>query len=247
VRHGITSKILIIFMLIFFAGVFNSLAEEDSPTVSGSVGVLNKYVWRGYELSKDDIVVQPSMTLGYKGFSFNTWANIDTGADDSAVWNETDFTVSYDTSVGPVGLGTGYIYYGLKGVDDTQEIYLKASYDTLLAPTLIMYKDISSFPGYYFNFGLSHSIDLADGISLNLSGAVGYYISSDDSIVEVSTNEKYNGLQDGLLSTGLTITVTKYITVSPTMFYSFALSNKAEDLLGTSSNMYGGIVFSFAF
>jgi len=247
VRHGITSKILIIFMLTFFVGVFNSLAEEDSPTASGSVGIFSKYMWRGYELSNDSIVVQPSMTLGYKGFSFNTWANIDTDADESAAWNETDFTLFYDTSVGPIGLCAGYIYYGLEGVDDTQEIYLKAIYDTLLAPTLIIYKDISSFPGYYFNFGLSHSINITDDIALNLSGSLGYYISRDDSIVEAGTNEKYNGFQDGLLSAGLSIPVTKYITVSPTMSYSFALSDKAKGLLGTSSNMYGGIVFSFAF
>jgi uncharacterized protein (TIGR02001 family) len=234
-------------MLTFFVGVFNSLAEEDSPTASGSVGVLSKYVWRGYELSNDSVVIQPSITLGYKGFSFNTWANIDTDANNRTAWNETDLTLSCDQGVGPVTLGTGYIYYGLEGADDTQEVYLKVGYDTFLAPTLIVYKDIGSLPGYYFNIGLSHSIDITEGIPLNLSGAFGYYISSDDSIVEAGTNEKYNGLQDGLLSAGLSIPVTKYITVSPTMYYSFALSDKAKDLLGTSDNMFGGIVFSFAF
>ena len=248
-RLGNTSIFIYILILILFGGVFNSWAEEESPTASGSMSFLSKYMWRGYELSDESIVVQPSMTLAYKGFAFNTWGNLDTDtADDSAALNETDLTVSYDTSKGPFGLGAGYIYYGLDSADDTQEFYLKASYDTLLTPTLIMYKDVKSFPGHYFSLGLSHSLSLTDAIALNLSGAFGYYISNDDSIVEAGTDDKYNGLQDGLLSASLSIPVTKYITVSPAVSYAFALSDKAEDSLGISSGeVIGGVILSFAF
>jgi hypothetical protein len=51
---------------------------EDKPTGSLAVSALSKYVWRGYENTKDSIVVQPSMTVGYKGFSANVWGNLDT-------------------------------------------------------------------------------------------------------------------------------------------------------------------------
>lgn len=35
-----------------------ALAEEaDSPSADASIGLYSKYVWRGYELSKDSIVV----------------------------------------------------------------------------------------------------------------------------------------------------------------------------------------------
>jgi hypothetical protein len=111
-----------------------------------------------------------------------------------------------------------------------------------------MFKDISSLPGYYFNLGLSHSFSLTDAIVLNLSGAFGYYISNNDSIVEIGTNDKYDGLQDGLLSASLSIPVRKYITISPTLSYAFAISDKAENSLGISNgNIFGGAVLSFAF
>ncbi len=248
-RCRIINIFFYIVILILFEGAFNSWAEEDSPTASGSVAFLSKYMWRGYELSDESIVVQPSMTLAYKGSAFNIWGNLDTDpADDKAALDETDLTVSYDTSIGSFGLGAGYIYYDLDGMDDTQEFYLKASYDNFLTPTLIIYKDISSLPGYYFSISLSHSFSLTDAVAFNLSGAFGYYISNDDAIVEAGTNNKYNGLQDGLLSASLSIPFTEYITVSPTISYAFAISDQAEDSLGISTGeTFGGVVLSFAF
>jgi hypothetical protein len=240
---------LIALILTLISGAFNSWAEEASPAASGSMSFLSRYMWRGYELSDDSIVVQPSMTLGYKGFAFNAWGNLDTSPPEGdAALNETDLTFSYDTSKGPFGLGAGFIYYGLDSTDDSQEFYLKASYATLLTPTVMIYKDTKSFPGYYINLGLSHSISLTDSIALSLSGAFGYYISKDDDVVEAGTDDKYNGVQDGLLSATLSIPVAKYLTLSPTVSYAFPLSNKAEDSLGlTSGEILGGVVLSFAF
>jgi hypothetical protein len=245
-KFNMMKKLLLVAALTFLFGSSNVMAEDASPTASGSAAFLSKYVWRGYKLSEDSLVIQPSMTIGYKGFAFNAWSNLDTNAGGTADLNETDLTASYDTKVGSVGLGAGYIYYGLAG-NDTQEFYVKASYDTLLAPTLIVYKDVNSFPGYYINLGLSQSVSLTDAIALNLSGGAGYYISQTDTILEAGTSKKYNGFQDGLISAGLTIPVAKYVTIAPTVSYSFALSNKAKSLLGTSSNIFGGVIVTFAF
>jgi uncharacterized protein (TIGR02001 family) len=239
-RSNIIKKLLLVAALTVVFGNANAMAQEATPTASGSAAFLSKYVWRGYELSDDNLVIQPSMTIGYKGFAFNAWSNLDAGAEGGADLNETDLTVSYDTKVGAFGLGAGYIYYGLVG-DDTQEFYAKASYDTLLAPTLIVYKDFKAFPGYYMNLGLSHSISLSDAMALNLSGSIGYYIQTE------SAGEKFSGFQDGLVSAALSIPVAKYVTVAPTVSYSFSLTDKAKDLLGTSGNMYGGVVLTFAF
>ena len=74
---------------------------EDKPTGSLSISGLSKYVWRGYENTKNSVVVQPSLTVGYKGFSANIWGNIDTkpysttDASYSSAWTETDLTLSY--------------------------------------------------------------------------------------------------------------------------------------------------------
>ena len=53
----------------------NTRAQEEKPTASADVGVFSKYMWRGWELSDDSIVIQPSVTVGYRGFSLNLWGN----------------------------------------------------------------------------------------------------------------------------------------------------------------------------
>jgi len=94
--------------------------DVDRPTASLDVAFLSQYIWRGYGLSRDSLVIQPSVTAGYKGFSLNLWGNLDTsfqgGKDyagdykDDSKWNETDMTFSYGHSFGMVGLEAGFIY-----------------------------------------------------------------------------------------------------------------------------------------
>jgi uncharacterized protein (TIGR02001 family) len=244
-------KIFFLSAIVLLSSAICSWAEDVSEpeglSVSAGAGVFSKYIWRGYELNHKSIVIQPSVTLSYKGFSINEWANVDASPDAGRKWNETDTTLSYETSLGHLSLGAGYIYYNIKGSDDTQEVYLSAGYDTFLSPRLTVYKDIDSVPGYYFNLGLSHSIKLREDISLDLSGGLGYYISRTEKIVEAETDKKYKGPQDGLLSAGLTFSLNKQMTLSPSVSYSFPLSNKAKELLGTSGNAFGGLVFTFSF
>ena len=113
-----------------------------------------------YELSDDSIVIQPSLSVAYKGFGANLWANLDTDlvGYGSNKWNETDFTLSYDGAYEKFGYGVGWIYYALDSVSDTQEFYATASYDTILAPSLTIYYDTDAFAGdWYANFSIGHS------------------------------------------------------------------------------------------
>jgi hypothetical protein len=251
-------------MLIF--GSCNVWAEEiDKPTASADVGVFSKYLWRGYELSDDSIVIQPSSTLGYKGFSLNLWGNLDTKLDDGdpttsdkKEWTETDLTLAYERSFGMVGLGVGYIYYGLDGVDDSEEIYINVGLDVFLSPTLTVYREIAHLPAWYINFGISHSFDLPNGMSLDLAGSLGYYYSDDDAFVGVDANlnpttEKYQNLHDGIISAGLTIPISEYFSFNPMIAYSFPLSDEADNLLTSCSFsndscfIFGGATLSIAF
>jgi hypothetical protein len=110
------------------SGIFigNVFAEEEKPTGDVTVGAFSQYIWRGQELSQDSIVIQPSMTIGYKGFSVNLWGNFDSDyyAKESADWNETDLTLRYTKTIGNFGLSAGYIYYSLDGLDDSQEVFM---------------------------------------------------------------------------------------------------------------------------
>lgn len=255
-------KAIAVFVLMTLTALpISALAQEDeTPTASADVGVFSKYIWRGFEFSDDSVVIQPSLTVGYKGFALNMWGNLDTnyddGTDKKSQFNETDLTLSYDKSFGMVSIGVGYIYYGLDAVDDSQELYASIGLDTLLAPTLTIYREIAYTPATYINFGISHSFDLPNEITLDLAGSVGYYISDD--FVEVDDNlnpttKKYENLHDGLISVGLTIPINKYFTFSPMIAYSFPLTDDADNLITASSIsddsefFYGGATLSCSF
>jgi len=232
-------------------GLAVTVNAEDKPEADLSVAAYSQYIWRGFAFSKDSLVLQPSMTVGYKGFGFNLWGNLDTdqyGMDsESFNWNETDLTLSYDGAVGKVAYSAGYIYYDLDGIEDTAEVYLGVSLDTLLAPSFTVYYDIANVPGWYAKLGVSHSIAMGEKLSLDLGASVGYLDDDAD----------YSELHDGVVSAAMPFAVGDYLTVTPELYVSMALSSKAEDLLNganlgaigedESTFVYGGVSASFAF
>ena len=46
--------------LSMFSGL--ACAEEEKPTANLTVGAYSQYIWRGFELSKDSLVIQPKST-----------------------------------------------------------------------------------------------------------------------------------------------------------------------------------------
>ncbi len=81
-------KTLIVFgvlvgTIVACGSISAAIAEEEKPTADLSVALLSQYVWRGYQLSRDSLVIQPSMTVGYKGFGVNLWGNLDTDNDNN--------------------------------------------------------------------------------------------------------------------------------------------------------------------
>jgi hypothetical protein len=182
-----SKKVGLIVLAVFFIQIMclgSVFAEEEGPSASADIAILSKYVWRGQELSRDSMVIQPSMTISYMGFSGNIWGNLDTDQykndDEDNNWNETDLTLSYGTGFGMLSVEGGYIYYGLDGCDDSQEIYVSLGLDTFLSPSLTIYKDIDSYQHYYFLLGISHAFEITEKVSLELSGSVSYLLSDDD-------------------------------------------------------------------
>ncbi len=219
-----------------------TVLAEDKPTADASVAFYSQYVWRGYELSEDSLVIQPSLTVGYKGFAANLWGNLDTDqagmTSDSFNWNETDFTLSYDGAFDKLGYSIGYIYYDLDGADDSQEIYVGLSYDTILSPAITVYRDFDNYKGYYVNLGIGHSFPINEKFAMDLGASAGYYNFDDTD---------YSALHDGLLSASITFPVNEYLSITPEIDYSFPLSDDAEDIEGIDNVFYGGISASFTF
>ena len=254
-------------------------AEEEKPTGDFTTAFLNRYVWRGYELSRNSVVIQPSLTIGYKGFSANLWGNLDTrpyAATDTSyasAWNETDLTLSYSKSLGLVTVGGGYIYYSLGSLNrdapdrnDSQELFATVGFDTLLAPTLTVYKEIDHYRNWYFLLGISHVFELHKTVSLKLAATASYLLSTDAASypkfdgTAAATTDKFRNFHDGMVSASLPIKVTDRITITPTLSYIFPLSGDAKDemkgfgLKGSalpsdrdSSFVTGGILASFSF
>ena len=231
-------------------------AEEEKPSADGSLAFLSQYVWRGYGLSKDSLVIQPSATVSYYGFAFNFWGNLDTNffPTDSAQFSETDLTLSWDKSFDKWNLGFGFIYYAFDGFGfDTEELYGSVGWDVILQPTLTVYRDYArDLKGWYINLGLSHSFPLPMNMSLDLAGSASYW--SYDDINEVNDpTQGYSNLHDGLLSASLAIPFAKYFTAMPIISYTFPLSGAASDLIGDTSldgndnHFYGGVSVSIAF
>ena len=266
---------------VIFTGHAIALAEdaatptvvaESKPTAALDLGVFSQYIWRGLELSHNSVVIQPSVTLGYEGFSFNVWGNMDTdlktrGSDaHTSRYTETDITLSYAKTLGPVKLTGGYMYYGLGGTPvagsqdidsitpDSQEVFVSATIATILSPTLSVYREIAHTSAWYVNFGISHSQPIVDKITLDMAASAGYYYSEDSDFVEAKDpDNKYRALHNGLVSAGFTIPFGEYFSVKPMIAYSFPLSGTASDYITASSIsdnsnfVYGGVTLSFAF
>ncbi|HQP24250.1 MAG TPA: hypothetical protein PLP16_03725 [Smithellaceae bacterium] len=256
--------------------------KQEKYGITGEVAasILSAYIWRGQEMTRHGWVVQPSATIGYRGFSVNIWGNIDArpyyaGEEQySTHLSEMDVTLSYTHKFGIVSLGAGYIYYGLAafypgGTDplDAQEIFVTMSVDTVLTPTLTIYKEIDHYHQWYATLGVSHTFKLHERVGLKLAGQISYLKSQDETTYpkfdsdSLATTDKFNNFHDAMVTVSLPVTVTKNITITPLLTYVFPLSNdaryemKARGLQGTlcpsdkdsSSFLYGGVNFSFAF
>jgi hypothetical protein len=228
-------------------------AEEEKPTGDVTVSVLSQNFWRGYEMSRNSIVIQPSMTIGYKGFSANFWGNLDTrpyspaNASYGSTWNETDFTLAYTTTAGPFNIGGGYIYYSLASLnkdlpdrDDSQDLFVSLGLNTPLSPTLTVYKEIDHYHNWYFLLGISHVFELSQRVSLKLAASAGYLLSTDETRYPkydsaYQPDGKFSNFHDGLISASLPVKVTDRITVTPVLSYVFPLSGEARDEMKVAS------------
>ncbi|MHC1744690.1 MAG: hypothetical protein AB9873_16905 [Syntrophobacteraceae bacterium] len=244
-------------------------AEEPKPTATFYVDFLNQYVWRGYALSdaQKGMVIQPSATLSYRGFSLNVWGNFDTAdrnpvePEMGAAWNETDITLSYTYElVKNLNASVGMIYYALDKVDDSFEVYAGLAYTfPWLTVGVTGYREISHYPGWWVTLDLSKNIKLpCYDWSVDL-GATFIYQDSDDRLAYSSPpkfdplQEAYSNFHSGILSAAVNFPIGKYFTISPKVGYSFPLSGEADDEIEflswdhDSNHVWGGLRVTASF
>lgn len=225
-----------------------------------STAFYSKYVWRGLELSKDSLVIFPSVTVGYKGFAVNVWMDLDTrygnpppGEDKEFNLQETDLTLSYANRLEALQLDytVGWTYYDTDGFyGDTstsnQELFAILALDVPLKPTLSIYNEIETGQAWYTSLSLSQDFAVYKDWSLEVGGWVSYYYNK--------STEDFSALHDGNLWMGLTIPLDRHFSVTPMIHYSFPLSSEAQDRIEANSFngrddqfFYGGITFELNF
>ena len=253
-------KIKICLGLIVLMGIITTgtpaFAEGDKPTCDMSVTVYSQYIWRGFELSRDSIVIFPEMTVSYKGFGFTICGDLDTdyylesaqNQNRMELW-ETDYVLTYSNKFGKLNCTLGLIYYDVDNGED-QEVYVVLGLDTFLSPELSIWRGIEHTDSWYFNLGVSHSFELDNKWSLGVGGWISYYDIPDGDPI---TGDDYNEFHDGTIWIELSIPLNEWATLTPSINYTFPLSSDADDFFeassfeGDSDWIYGGIALSISF
>lgn len=246
--------------IFFFVALAASLAAETTPAVTGgaSLVAVNRYVFRGYRLGRDSLVLQPAIIMSVAGFSVSFWGNIDLkeSATPSFIpdrpgrmsFNETDLTVSYARNVGKIGLMGGLIYYGTKYATETQELFVGVSCNIWGKPMLMVYRDIGAFPGTYFQISMAQSLPLGNSISLDLGASAAYFAGSGDywrtydPAAGSYSGPLYRAFHDGMIKTALTVPVAKNASLQALTQYYFPISAEAKRITnGFSYNINGAL------
>jgi len=224
----------------------SGLHAEGSPPLTASITVsaLNRYIFRGYRFGLGGLVLQPYVTVSYAGFSGSLWGNFDTGEGATpnftpdragrSSYNETDVSANYAFGAGPFSLSAGFVYYGTRYTARTFELFATAALNVFGTPTLAVNRDIDAFPGTYVNLSWSPSVSLADGVSLDLAAAAGFYAGGSsywrtfDPATGGYTGAPYRAFHDGSLKAALTIGLGRGWKLQPLVQYVFPLSSAAR-------------------
>ena len=271
-------KIILTIMLGLMVFSFSTavLAQEDKeerPTCNLSWSLYSKYVWRGYELSKDSLVMFPTITVSYKGFSMNMWGDLDTaykgnpGEDPTNKWWETDWILTYSNSWKKLNYTFGWIYYDIDPSTyqrASQELFTTVGLDVLLKPTLSVYREIAlAGERWYINLGVSHSFPTVKREIFGYCGEQSLDVGGWISYMSInSTNYDYEAMHDANIWAAYNIPINSYVTIVPSINYSCPMSNKAQtnirqssfnaitrgpDSNTNSSWVYGGVTLKVAF
>ncbi len=251
------------FMLIavLLLGTTFTVSSQAAIEVEGDVyaGIWDKYMWRGFNLSDSRPTIQAGIDLTIaEGWTLSTWHNwqLKSGSNfDSGELNETDVILTYAFDVGDmVSMSIGDIWYSLDneqfGVsEDTNELFVTATLNTLLSPTLKISWDwdAAEEDGLFYSLDISHSFDLGqwmDKTILNLGALVTYNQHADGTV------DDYAGWHNYELSASLDYTLTDQLTISPILIFSSGISGSAKSGVnggGIDTETAGGLNLTFTF
>ena len=121
-------------------------SEQGPVTFSWGTAFASKYLFQGIDYSDGNPVVQPELSLEYRGFSLTSWFNVDL---DERHVNEIDLLFAYRLELGDLSVTPGYARYRYPNKDwePSQEVYLDLSYATFLNLSLSSHYDFDAGKG----------------------------------------------------------------------------------------------------
>ena len=234
--------------LLAGALIMPGAASAEGGEASASAGLYSNYVWRGMTLS-DEIVAQTGTGVSYKGFGAGLWMNYDF---DSDQLNETDLTLNYAGALGAFGYDVGYIYYGLDGFDDTQELYLGLSYDFVVSPSVTLYWDVDEGDGGFLVTALGYSLPVTEGISVDFGAALS--VNLDNAIMGTDdAGETFTGFYNAEFSIATSVPFLDVFSVDVMATWSTAVGDDGKSAIsgasvdGEESVIFGGAGVTLAF
>ena len=112
-------------IVLFAMGLVMSMTaiaqDEIETTISGDV--VSRYIWRGQDLG--DVSLQPTLGIGYKGFSLTAWGNV--GLTNSEDTKEFDLTLAYTTGGFNIGITD---YWFNTGLDPDNRYFMYNAHST---------------------------------------------------------------------------------------------------------------------
>ncbi len=263
----VKNKSLMVLLVMVAVSTSVMAVELD---VDLSTDFLSRYVWRGQD-GGQTTVAQPSATISKDGYSFNVWGNMplsDFRSDPSAAgrdftFTEVDYTLDYTGDVPGsdiLDFSAGYIMYyfpsttgmtaglGTGGNPASfQELYAGLAVDTLLNPSVTIYRGITpSGPargnGWYISAGVDHSVALPEELAVDLSATVGWGDSNYNNSFWLGGTPG-EGLNDLVVGASLPIDIAG-ITLVPQVSYITLVESKvrsANNLGGNSDFWVAGV------
>ncbi len=224
------NRYFVVLVAALVATMTSSAYADEKVTGTIYAGPSNKYLFRGLDLSDNQWVMQGGVDLNYRGFTLSYWSNFQTRKTANLPKNnvtETDIILNYSiTPVEIMTLNLGNSYYGVDSAvgADTNELYLKATANTLLSPTATVYWDWdeATGKGLFYTFGISHNQEIATEISGSLSAQVGYNMENP------SASAGYTGFHNFELCGCIDYSPIDKVKISPSYTFSNALSASAR-------------------
>lgn len=200
-----------------------ALSAQDELSVTSSLALESSYMFRGVKLA--EITYFPSVDVAYGNAYAGLWAALPTDTDES---NEVDLYAGYGFALSDlVSLDVGLTYYNYPSADDvpgvideTLEFYAGVAFDAPLSPSVYVYYD-KDLEVLTFEGSAGYSFELAEDVTFDLSGAIGYATSDEDG---------YEDYSYAVATAGFSYTINDAASVSIYGSYSVA----SEDYDATS-------------